>query len=91
MKNYPIEIKDDVKNHSDVLECIARIRFEDIRDFNNLANVYMAGRRVSFVPANAADTSTSRAGDFNITDSFAYFCVESGGAAVWRRVALQSW
>jgi len=69
MKPYPTAISTDLNNHTQVLNAITRIRMEDIQDFNNLNQLFATGRRVALVPGSATDVTTSRVGDFNITDS----------------------
>lgn len=70
---------------------IARIRNEDITDFNNLQNIFMRGRKVGKIPTGSSDiASTDRVGDFNYDASYLYLCVDNSGAT-WRRIALGSW
>jgi hypothetical protein len=76
----------------DFAKDVARKRLEDIANFNNLPNLFMAGRKVGKVPTGSADvTPSDRIGDFNYTTSYLYICVDNSGTAAWRRVALGSW
>lgn len=76
----------------DFCQNVARKRQEDISDFDNLANVFMSGRKVAKVPTGSADVVPSdRVGDFNYDTSYFYLCVNNGGTATWRRTALGSW
>ena len=90
MQQYPKTITQDTV--VDVVSQIARLRDNDITDRNNFPNVFLSGRSVARVPASAADvTATDRVGDFNVTTTYAYFCVDNAGTAVWRRCAVSSW
>lgn len=66
----------------------ARLREEDVSDFNNLSNVFMRGRKVDKIPSSSSDIADSRVGDFNYDTSYLYICVDNSGTAVWRRVAI---
>lgn len=75
-----------------VLEIAVRERTQDIKDFDNLTNTFISGRKVGKIPTGAADISpTDRVGDFNYTTSFLYIVVNNAGTAEWRRAALASW
>lgn len=90
MQQYPKTITQDTV--VDVVSQIARLRDSDITDRNNFPNVFLSGRSVAKVPASASDVAaTDRVGDFNVTPSYAYFCVNNTGTIVWRRVAVASW
>lgn len=92
MKPYPRILNDDIKDLANVLRYIARERDADINDWNNLSQAFVAGRKVGKVPTSSADVAdTDRVGDFNFSASYLYLCVNNGGAAAWRRVALGSW
>lgn len=69
----------------------ARIREEDIEDFNNLSNTFIKGRKVDKIPLGSSDTSDNRVGDFNYDANYLYICVDNSGTAEWRRVAIGSW
>lgn len=69
----------------------ARLREEDVSDFANLKNVFIAGRKVGKIPTGSADTTdTDRIGDFNYDADYMYLCVDDNGAT-WRRATLRSW
>lgn len=93
MKRYPLY--DEINSLDQVqiaLTEIARLRDQDIRDFNNLTNIFMRGRKVEKVPSGAADVAAlDRVGDFNYTASYLYILVNNSGTNAWRRVALSSW
>ena len=92
MQPYPKILSDDPQDLYESLAFISRARINDITDWNNLPQTYMAGRKVGKVPTGSADIDpTDRLGDFNYTDSYLYICVDNAGAATWRRVALASW
>jgi len=67
---------------------VARVREEDVSDFNNLPNIFMQGRKVGKIPASSADTIDNRIGDFNYDADYLYICVNDSGSAAWRRVAI---
>lgn len=70
---------------------VARLREEDIEDFNNLSNIFMRGRKVGKIPTGSTDVAaTDRLGDFNYDANYLYLCVDNSGA-VWRRITLGSW
>lgn len=92
MNSYP---KIYFNNLADALEfCreVAKERTNDIKDFDNLKNVFMSGRKVGKIPSASSDVAaTDRIGDFNYSASYFYILVDNGGTAAWRRIALGSW
>lgn len=88
--------EESLANLSQFCREVARLRGEDIEDFNNLANVFMRGRKVGKIPSSSADVDATqdRVGDFNYaTDSgveYLYICVQVGSSAAWRRTVLGS-
>lgn len=70
------------------INLLARIRQEDIGDRNNFPNLFIGGRKVSKVPTASTDITGSAVGDFSVTASFAYFCVNNSGTVEWVRVAV---
>lgn len=92
MKPYPSPRDKSLNGANEMLQYISRERDNDIRDWNNLTNIYMRGRKVGKVPSSSIDVDDSdRLGDFNYTASFYYILVDNSGAAEWRRMALASW
>ena len=90
MQQYPKTITQDTV--VDVVSQIARLRDNDITDRNNFPNVFLSGRSVSRIPSSATDVETTdRVGDFNVTSTYAYFCVNNSGTVIWRRCAVSSW
>lgn len=90
-RQYNFISDDNNKALGDFCRDIARMRQEDIDDFNNLSNVFMRGRKVGRIPSGSSDiAATDRIGDFNYDASYLYLCVDNSGAA-WRRIALGSW
>jgi len=74
-----------------LLRYIAKERKNDVKDFNNLTNTFLSGRKSSKVPTGAADvTDTDRVGDISYDVSFLYILIDNAGTAEWRRVALSS-
>jgi len=91
MNPYPQFVENTLDNHTNVLRNICRERQIDSKDWSNLPNRFLTGRRVAKVPSSSADITDSREGDFNVTATYAYFCVNNGGTLVWRRVAVAAW
>lgn len=92
MKPYPSVRKDDLQDVVKCVEFIARERDKDIRDWNNLPQIYMRGRKVGHIPASSTDViDGDRVGDFNYTDAYFYIMVDTGIGAAWRRIALGVW
>jgi len=90
MQQFPKTVTTDTV--VDVVSQIVRLRDADIIDRNTFPSVFLSGRSVAKVPTSAADiVATDRVGDFNVTTTYAYFCVDNAGSAVWRRVAVASW
>jgi len=70
---------------------LTRTRNEDVKDFTNLSNIFMRGRKVGKIPSGSADiVITDRPGDFNYDANYMYICVDNSGAT-WRRITLGSW
>ena len=91
MKPYPKNVQDTLESLGEAVRFICRTRNEDEHEFINLANVFVAGRKVGKVPASSADIAASdRPGDINYDANYLYLCVDNSGAA-WRRIALASW
>lgn len=89
LKPYPSNIRADTQSLFETLQQIVRLRPQDTQAFGNLANIFIAGRKVNKVPANSADVAdTDVIGDVNFTKDFIYSCVSDGsGGSVWRRIA----
>jgi len=92
MKPYPSLKDKSADGMAEMLQFISRQREIDTRDWNNLQNIYVLGRKVGKIPASSADVdATDRVGDVNYTTTYLYILVDNAGTAVWRRVALGSW
>lgn len=91
----PYAIISNIKNLDEVqiiLTDIGRQRDQDIREFNNLTNRFMRGRKVSKIPTSSSDVDDSdRVGDFNFDASYFYILVDNSGTNTWRRAALGTW
>lgn len=88
MMSYPTITDDKNPTMKSALDYISRVRQNDIQDWNSLPNTYIAGRKVAKVPTASTDITGSFPGDFNVTASFAYFCVNNSGTVEWVRVAV---
>lgn len=92
LKEYPYWEAETLEEIKSLLRDIARIRKDDITQFQNLQSTFIAGRKVGRVPSSSADViDGDKIGDFNVTTTYAYFLVDNAGTGVWRRVAVSSW
>jgi hypothetical protein len=89
MKLYPNFSEDQI---NDLLKFIVRERNRtDVQEFANLPQVFISGRKVGKIPANAADVSvTDRVGDFNYDDQYIYILTTVTGTATWGRSPLDT-
>ncbi len=92
-KNYPSGITNTLKELQEQFRLVCGIRKDDITQFNNLTQQFIAGRKVGKVPSSSADVvpATDKLSDFNVTATFAYFLIDNAGTPEWRRVAVGSW
>lgn len=92
MKDYPDLQPRTLVDVIELLRYVNKERTNDIKDFDNLTNVFISGRKVGKIPTGAADISSSdRVGDFNYDANYIYICINNAGAAQWRRATLASW
>jgi hypothetical protein len=97
MKPYKKLLTQNIGDVADVMQNMILERTNDIKDFDNLNNVFISGRKVGKVPTGATDvTSSDKIGDFNIASIGGTFylisLVNNGGTPVWARVAMTiSW
>lgn len=97
MKVYPKFFTDEMTDLKEVIGWIRYVNKErpnDVNDFTNLQNRFMAGRKTAKVPTGASDIAdTDRVGDFNYDDAYIYLVTVDGmGDAVWGRTPLDtSW
>lgn len=92
MKLYPQVVENTIEDHTYFLKQISRLRQEDVQEFTNLQNTFLAGRKVNKIPSASIDViQTDRVGDFNVTTDYAYYLINNSGTAEWRRVSVVSW
>lgn len=91
MRIWPSLRHKTIEGISIVLDYMISERQADRREWLDLPNQYMSGRKVGKVPSSSTDTADSRIGDFNHDGSYLYICVDNSGSAVWRRISLSSW
>ena len=92
MKIYPDYNPDNAKELPRIVRFIQQERKNDVNDFTNLNNRFISGRKVARIPSSSADVIRGDVvGDFNVTDTYAYFLIDNSGTAEWRRVAVGSW
>lgn len=91
MKPYPILKDATIKGIFEWLKFVVRARSEDIQEFNNLENVFIAGRKVGKIPTASNDVvAGDKIGDFNYDADYIYILIDDSGAA-WRRATLGAW
>lgn len=88
MRQYPKLVSTDSEQIKAWADNVTRQRISDVDEMNALPNVYIAGRKVAKVPTSSSDITGSFPGDFNVTVSFAYFCINNAGTVEWVRVAV---
>jgi hypothetical protein len=91
MKPWPKLRNETITQIADVLRYMIGERTADRREWLDLPNEYIKGRKVAKVPTSSSDVTGSREGDFNYDGSYLYVCVNNAGSVVWRRVVLSSW
>lgn len=92
MNPYADLASHELKDVAETVEEIVRERSIDIKDFDNIQNRFISGRKVGRIPSGATDVlSTDKVGDFNYDTSYIYILVNNSGTAEWRRAALSSW
>ena len=90
IKDYPNFLESN--DVPELLRYIVKERKNDVKDFDNLTNTFISGRKSGKVPTGAADISdTDRVGDFSYDVNYIYIVVNNAGTAEWRRAALSSW
>ncbi len=66
-------------------------REDDIREFNNLPNRFVSGRKVERIPSSSTDVLASdKVGDINYTSDSFYVLLDDGGNLVWRVGSLSA-
>lgn len=73
---------------------VTRLREEeDLSDFLNLQNVFMAGRKVGKIPTSNSDTSVDdREGDFSFSSdgTSLYVVVNASGTIKWGKISIDT-
>lgn len=90
LQSYPISIDDTVTSCAEALRKIGQIRQADQIEWNQLSNRFLSGRSVAKVPSSSTDITGNVVGDFNVTPTYAYFCVDNAGTAEWVRIAVST-
>lgn len=91
MKSWPSIKENTLDDAIASLNYMSRIRTEDISDFDNLPNRFMAGRKVGKIPTSSTDVAaTDRVGDFNYSAANGYFYLLADDAH-WKRITLGTW
>lgn len=87
LKPFPVAIDPTISGMQNALMKIGQIRQDDQNKWQQLVSQFILGRSVTKIPANSSDTTGSVIGDFNVTTTYAYFCVSNNGVPQWVRVA----
>ena len=91
MKPYPILKDQTIAGIFEWLKYVVRARTDDIREFENLENIFVYGRKVGKIPSASNNVvADDKVGDFNVTATYAYYLIDNAGTAEWRRVAVGS-
>lgn len=91
LNDYPNLTPDNPVDQKEFMRVVTRERTNDIKEFENLQNRFMAGRKVGKIPAGAATASTDKLGDFSYDENYFYIVVNNSGTAEWRRIAYTAW
>lgn len=90
MKVWPKLRQESTTAIAEVLRYMISERTSDRREWFDLPNKYVSGRKVAKVPTASSDTTGNREGDVNWDDAYLYICVNNSGTVEWRRAALAS-
>jgi len=89
MNDYPALNLDVAADLKETIRVMVEERLTDVKDFDNLQNRFMSGRKTGKIPSGASDiASTDKLGDFNTDNAYFYIVVNDAGAAVWARIPL---
>lgn len=90
---YPLLSGKDISDVIRVMQDMIRLRNEDVADFLNLSQIFLAGRATARIPSGPTDViETDNVGDVANDDSYEYKLVLTTGGALWDRRALDtSW
>lgn len=97
LNDYPNLTPDNPVDQKEFMRVVTRERTNDIKEFENLQNRFMAGRKVGKIPASSSDISPSdKLNDFNIIDDggtvYYYTLVLVGANPTWGRIEVDtSW
>lgn len=89
-KSYPTNIPKTLDGVWNALLQITRLRPQDASAIGNLPQQFVLGRKVNKVPASSTDIADSQPGDFNVTPTFGYYCINNAGTAEWVQWAVSS-
>lgn len=87
-ENYP-EVSPLVDT-VEVLDRIVELRSDDIKEFNNLPQRFVGGRKGTRIPSSSTDViGADLEGDINYDATHLYILLNTGGGNLaWRRVAI---
>lgn len=92
LKSFPVSIDNTLPSCADAIRKIGQVRADDQKQWLNLQNLFVSGRRVTRVPSAGNNVlATDNVGDFNVTATFAYFLINNSGTIEWVRVAVATW
>jgi hypothetical protein len=90
LKSYPTNIPKTLDGVWNALLQITRLRPQDAAVIGNLPNQFVLGRKVNTVPSTSTVSPGDQVNDYNVTPTFAYFCVNNAGTAEWVRAAVSN-
>jgi hypothetical protein len=83
LKPYPTNIPKTLDGVWNSLLQITRLRAQDVAIIGNLPNQFILGRKVNTIPGSSTVAAGDQVGDYNITTTFGYACVDDAGTAKW--------
>jgi len=90
-REYPGYSLATLQDVIDILRVIVYLRKDDIKQAQNLNNIYILGRKVAKIPANSSDVSpTDRIGDISYTPTAMYVLVDNAGTPEWVKSTLST-
>lgn len=88
MQTYPFLTSSTNDKITQTVRRIIELRLQDVSEFNNLNQKFLAGRKVGKIPVDSNDIEpTDRELDWNYDDSYVYWALVISGDLKWRRIA----
>ena len=91
LREYPSYTLSTLEDVIDVVRQIQNLRKDDIKQAQNLNNIYILGRKVGKIPTSSSDVAPrDRIGDINFVPGFMYVLVDNAGTPEWQRSVLST-